>query len=172
MKTKNLVGMAVILFSALFVRAQETNEVVVGKLEHEKVVLTKVVGLVDYFRHQLQNDGTIGEIIATIHPDAKHVYIGTTVKGNSGNISSIGIIAMLHDGEVYVLNEKSSFAKTMDMNGMGSSTLSCKGDPCAVCSVGFTEIAPFVKCDCTIPDCKDCNCNMTVMMTLDLEIFE
>ncbi len=157
MKTNFLIVMALAFLSGMFVQAQETNDMVVGKLEHEKVVLTKVVALVDYFRHQLQNDGTIGEIIATIHPDAKHVYIGTTVKGNSGNISSIGIIAMLHDGEVYVLNEKSSFAKTMDMNGLDSPAISFKGDPCTACVVSFTDTYPFVKCGCSTPNCKNCN---------------
>ncbi len=141
-----------------------------GKLEHEKVVLTKVVGLVDYFRLQLQNKGTIGEITATIHPDGKHVYIGTSVEGNSDNISCIGIIALLDEGKVYVLNGKSRLVKSMDMNGMGSPTLSCKGETCAACSVSFIETAPFVKCDCSSPDCKDCNCNMTISMKTDMDL--
>ena len=164
--------MAVILFASMFVRAQETNEMVVGKLEHEKVVLTKVVGLVDYFRNELENDGKLSELTATLLPDQKHVYIGTTVKGNSEKISSVGIIALIHEGKVYVLTGKSTLAKTMDMNGLGSPTISCKSESCTACAVSFTYTYPFVKCDCTTPDCPDCRCNMTMMVTMDVEVFE
>jgi hypothetical protein len=172
MKKQILVSLAAVLFAVFSVRAQETNEEVVGRFENEQIVLTKVVALADHFISQLDNDGKLSELTATLLPDQKHVYIGTTVKGNSMKISGIGLIALLHEGKVYVLNGKSTLVKSMDMNGLGSPTISCKGEACTACAVSFTDTYPFVKCDCTIPDCKDCNCNMTVMMTLDLEIFE
>jgi len=56
MKTNFLIVMALAFLSGMFVQAQETNDMVVGKLEHEKVVLTKVVGLVDYFRQGVNAD--------------------------------------------------------------------------------------------------------------------
>ncbi len=172
MKKQILVSLAAVLFAVFSVRAQETNEEVVGRLENEQIVLTKVVVLVDYFRNELENDGKLSELTATLLPDQKHVYIGTTVKGNSEKISSVGIIALLHEGKVYVLTGKSTLAKTMDVNGLGSPTISCKGESCTACAVSFTDTYPFVKCDCTTPDCPDCLCNMTMMVTMDVEVFE
>lgn len=172
MKKQILVSLAVVLFAVLSVRAQETNEEVVGRFENEQIVLTKVVALADYFRSHLDNDGKLSELTATLLPDQKHVYIGTTVKGNSEKISAIGLIALLHEGKVYVLNRKSTLAKSMDMNGLGSPTISCKGEACTACAVSFTDTCPFVKCDCTTPDCPDCNCNMNMMVTMDVGVFE
>ena len=105
-------------------------------------------------------------------PDQKHVYIGTTVKGNSDKISSVGIVGLLHEGKVYVLTGKSPLAKSMDMNGLASPTISCKSESCTACAVSFTDTYPFVKCHCTTPDCPDCNCNMNLMVTMDMEVFE
>ena len=107
-----------------------------------------------------------------IHSDQKHVYIGTTVKGNSDKISGIGIVGLLHEGKVYVLTGKSPLAKSLDMNGLGSPTISCKAESCTACTFSFTDNYPFVKCECTTPDCPDCNCNMTMMVTMDLNIIE
>ena len=172
MKKQILVSLAAVLFAVLSVRAQETNEEVVGRFENEQIVLTKVVALADHFRSQLDNDGKLSELTATLHPDQKQVYIGTTVKGNSEKISGIGLIGLLHEGKVYVLNGKSTLAKSMDMNGLGSPTISCTGDACTACAVSFTATYPFVKCDCTTPDCPDCLCNMNMMVTMDVGEFE
>ena len=172
MKKQILVSLAAVLFAALSVRAQETNEEVVGRFENEQIVLTKVVALADHFRNELENDGKLSELTATLLPDQKHVYIGTTVKGNSKKISCVGLIALLHEGKVYVLNGKSTLVKSMDMNGLGSPTISCRGEACTACAVSFTDTYPFVKCHCTTPDCPDCNCNMNLMVTMDMEVFE
>ncbi len=131
-----------------------------------------MVVLADNFRSQLDNDRKLSEPTATLLPDQKHVYIGTTVKGNSKKISGIGLIALLHEGKVYVLSGKSTLAKSMDMNGLGSPTISCTGDACTACAVSFTDTYPFVKCDCTTPDCPDCLCNMNMMVTMDVGEFE
>ena len=172
MKKELLLILAAVLFAAMSVHAQETNEEVVGGFENEQIVLTKVVALADHFRSQLDNDGKLSELTATILPDQKHVYIGTTVKGNSEKISSVGIMALLHEGKVYVLSGKSTLAKSMDMNGLASPTISCKSESCTACAVSFTDTYPFVKCHCTTPDCPDCNCNMNLMVTMDMEVFE
>lgn len=131
-----------------------------------------MVVLADNFRNQLDSDGKMSELTATLLPDQKHVYIATTVKGNSEKISGIGLIGLLHEGKVYVLNGKSTLVKSMDMNGLGSPTISCKGESCTACEVSFTDTYPFVKCDCTMRDCQDCNCNMTMMVTMDVGVFE
>ena len=172
MKTKVLFMLAAVLFTAVSVLAQKTNEEVVGRFENEQIVLTKVVALADYFRNELENDGKLSELTAILLSDQKHVYIGTTVKGNSDKISSVGIVGLLHEGKVYVLTGKSPLAKSMDMNGLASPTISCKSESCTACAVSFTDTYPFVKCDCTTPDCPDCNCNMTMMVTMDLNIIE
>ena len=140
MKKELLLILAAVLFAAMSVHAQETNEEVVGGFENEQIVLTKVVALADYFRSQLDNDGKLSELTATLLPDQKHVYIGTTVKGNSDKISSVGIVGLLHEGKVYVLTGKSPLAKSLDMNGLGSPTISCISDACIACSVSFTDI--------------------------------
>ncbi len=49
MKKQILVSLAAVLFAVLSVRAQETNEEVVGRFENEQIVLTKVVALADHF---------------------------------------------------------------------------------------------------------------------------
>jgi hypothetical protein len=131
-----------------------------------------MVVLADNFRSHLDNGGKLSELTATLLPDQKHVYIGTTVKGNSEKISGIGLIGLLHEGKVYVLNGKSTLVKSMDMNGLGSPTISCKGESCTACEVSFTDTYPFVKCDCTMPNCADCNCNMNMMVTMDVGEFE
>ena len=70
-----MVSLAAVLFAALSVHAQETNEEVVGRFENEQIVLTKVVALADHFRNELENDGKLSELTATLLPDQKHVYV-------------------------------------------------------------------------------------------------
>lgn len=152
MKKQILVSLAAVLFAVLSVRSQETNEEVVGRFENEQIVLTKVVALADHFRSHLDNDGKLSELTATLLPDQKHVYIGTTVKGSSEKISGIGIIALLHEGKVYVLSGKSTLAKSMDMNGLGSPTISCKGEACTACAVSFTDIISSTDLKARQPD--------------------
>ena len=118
MKTKFLFMLVAVLFAVLSVHAQETNEEVVGRFENEQIVLTKVVALADYFRNELENDGKLSELTATLLPDQNHVYIGTPVKGNPDKISGIGVVGLLHEGKVYVLNGKSPLAKTMEKKGI------------------------------------------------------
>lgn len=169
MKTRIFISAIIIFLTSFFANAQEKNEVIVGKIENGNVSITKENAFLQYFNNSLKNDGTLGALQTVINPDGKHIYIGCPVTSSSKNTTSIGIITLISNNSIYLLNENSSMASGPG----GSAEVTCTGAPCNACWVKSLGVAPYFQCDCSQnnPPCSNCICNMTITAKVEIGLF-
>jgi hypothetical protein len=169
MKTiKFIILVVAAYFLAFTTHAQQIEKVKVGTSNGSQLNITNPQFLANYFKTSLGNSGSLGDYEIIASPTFDRFTITYRVIGNTMSISAIGLLLVVIDKDVYIINGDSG------VPGFGGSIeYSCTGDPCNSCypSITFPQgnWFPSIKCNCSQSGTGNhCNMSMTSSISISL----
>jgi hypothetical protein len=168
---KNLLIILVVMMGFIL-PGQAQEKLKIGEIKNGKLVITNLEALKAHFMKSLNHSGTLGtDYQISASPEGDRCFVYYPVKGNTENVSSIGIMLVKIRNDFYIV-ENQPKTEAAGPGGGGSLEIQCVGDDCSACLPNIKWVPgnwmPVVYCECLLQGSGKCNMTSKAIIRVDI----
>jgi hypothetical protein len=164
--------LTLVIVISVLASGQAQDKLKIGEIKAGKLVVTNPDALKAFLMNRLGKSGTLGkEYQVSAAPEGNRFFLYYPVSGNKDNVTNIGILLVIIDGGVFIV-EGSPAGSPGGPGAGGSYEVQCLGVACNSCVPNIKWVGnywlPVVVCECT--QAGGGTCNMISKIIIHVEI--